>query len=203
MKFKFLFAVLLWFGISFCSSNAYILCSLFDNPCADDPTLSPENAALAKSCLVGKNAENCQKIAWKYYKGEDINKNEAFAIYYARKLRNIDSSYDFTLAYMLGFSNNKKLRDYKTAISIFQSRCDERKDGASCTNAGSIFNNSLKDYKKAFSYYVKACDLNDDVGCYNLADYYNDGIAVERNKNKAKELYKKACSLGEEAACKK
>ena len=39
-------------------------------------------------------------------------------------------------------------------------------------------------------------------GCYNLGKAYSNGIGVRQNKQKAKELFGKACDGGHQGGCK-
>ena len=47
----------------------------------------------------------------------------------------------------------------------------------------------------------KACDAGDMRGCHDLGVMYADGNGVEKNEQKAVELYKKACDGGEMLGC--
>ena len=47
----------------------------------------------------------------------------------------------------------------------------------------------------------KACDSGNMRGCYNLGVMYTNGNGVEKNEQKAVELYKKVCDGGEMRGC--
>ncbi|MDA3047489.1 tetratricopeptide repeat protein [Campylobacter sp. JMF_08 NE1] len=56
---------------------------------------------------------------------------------------------------------------------------------------------------KLFEESKKLCDKNDNEGCENLAFLYLNGYSVERNNQKAKELYKRVCDNGIASSCEK
>ena len=59
----------------------------------------------------------------------------------------------------------------------------------------------FKDYKIAVEWYKKGIERGYNRAYYNLAKCYYNGNGVEKDKNKAYELYRKAAELGiEEAA---
>lgn len=49
----------------------------------------------------------------------------------------------------------------------------------------------------------KACDNKVATACYEFGLLYEQGLAVEKNKSKAKEYYDKACDYGYDKACQK
>jgi TPR repeat protein len=49
----------------------------------------------------------------------------------------------------------------------------------------------------------KACDNKMPTACYEFGLLYEDGIGVEKNKDKAKAYYLQACEYGFDIACKK
>ena len=55
---------------------------------------------------------------------------------------------------------------------------------------GIAFHNN-KEYDKAFELYKKACDGGEMLGCTNLGVMYANGFVVEKNEQKAVEIYKK------------
>ena len=58
-----------------------------------------------------------------------------------------------------------------------------------------------KNYLQAVSFWQKACDAESAEGCSNLAMCYLRGEGVDKDAPKAKQLFKKACDLGDEGSC--
>ncbi len=58
-----------------------------------------------------------------------------------------------------------------------------------------------KDYKKTWNLTNKSCDSGDERGCAMIGAYYEDGMFVGRNLNKALEYYDKACGIGHNWSC--
>ena len=49
--------------------------------------------------------------------------------------------------------------------------------------------------------YEQACRDEEAIGCEFLADMYAEGLGVQRNLDRAAQLYRMACQLGSEEAC--
>lgn len=84
----------------------------------------------------------------------------------------------------------------KKAIEFFAKAC-ELGDEDSCSHLGYIYadgdEGAKQDGKKAFYYFDKACEMKNGYSCVVLAGLYIDGKGVEKNINKAKELYTAQC----------
>ncbi len=55
--------------------------------------------------------------------------------------------------------------------------------------------------KTALKFFTKSCELKDGGGCNIVGNFYYDGEVVKQNFSKAKELYGKACDLGNQRGC--
>ena len=156
-----------------------------------------------KSCLLDNSAASCADLATNHFGQGDkkIKKNESYALYYAKKANEITSDYNYVLAFIQTYAEDKKLRDYNSALSIFKESCDHKKKGTQCFQAALISHNVFKDYKLALEYAEKGCELKNGESCHILADEYSFGRIVKKNIDKAKELYKKACDLEVKEAC--
>lgn len=58
-----------------------------------------------------------------------------------------------------------------------------------------------RDDRKAAHYFRLACDLGVKDGCRHLAQLYEAGKGVQKNREEAARLYAKACEPGNEAHC--
>jgi TPR repeat protein len=78
-------------------------------------------------------------------------------------------------------------------------------DGRSCEHLGTLVETGADglpaDLAAAPLYYERACRLRDMDGCVSLGLCYRDGVGVEKNAAKATELFAKACTQGDGAAC--
>ena len=60
-----------------------------------------------------------------------------------------------------------------------------------------------QNYAQALKYMKKSCDLGYGVGCVFLGDMYLYGYGTRTNPQLARELYGKACDLGNQEGCDK
>ncbi len=104
-------------------------------------------------------------------------------------------------AYGIGVSQN-----YKKALKLAKKACDG-KDGDGCSIYGTFYTQandySNQAYTIANRYYKKACDMRIGSGCYDLAYNYLQGRGTPKNDKIAQMLFKQACILGYDSACKK
>lgn len=66
---------------------------------------------------------------------------------------------------------------------------------------GTAVVNPSSNWSSVLDQNIKACDNGDVNKCLNLANTYYFGNGVEPNREKAKELYKKACDKGNAEGC--
>ena len=85
------------------------------------------------------------------------------------------------------------------AYNYYQKAC-ELNYGISCFYLGDKYAKADK-MKEAHYYYSKACSLKHPLSCYTLAQTYTKGKVVEKNLDKAKKLFKEACTLGAYQIC--
>lgn len=67
-------------------------------------------------------------------------------------------------------------------------------------NAMNNYACELNDKKESFEWFLKAADNGNDYGIWNIARYYRDGTAVEKDLAKAIDLFENAASKGVEGA---
>ncbi len=99
---------------------------------------------------------------------------------------------------------NGVIEDVYKANKIYEKSCN-LKSGHACMKLGFNYE-SGKGYKKksknrAFTYFDLGCEYNNKVACSKLADFYEKGIIVSKNRGKAIELYKKSCDLKYNLGC--
>lgn len=70
-----------------------------------------------------------------------------------------------------------------------------------CTNMGTLMRLHVSTWRQAVQYFTRGCDGNDPYGCNNLALLYREGLAVDKDMNRAKQFFDKSCSLGNQAGC--
>lgn len=78
----------------------------------------------------------------------------------------------------------KKAADYNHPIGLYKVAVSYRDSG---------------DDETAFKYFQKAAECGHAGACYFLADYYMDGVIVQKSEEKAFEYYKRSAELGDEA----
>lgn len=78
-------------------------------------------------------------------------------------------------------------------------------DGFGCFNLAKIYatgwGDIAADPAKAANYFGAACEADDAEGCYELAKLYETGSGVEKDREQAAQLYRKACAGGFSTAC--
>ncbi|MFT7004625.1 MAG: TPR repeat protein [Sulfurimonas sp.] len=57
------------------------------------------------------------------------------------------------------------------------------------------------DYKKVFKEYEEECKTGDMLQCYKVGAFYSTGRGVRQNYSKAKNVYDRACRMGDNASC--
>jgi TPR repeat protein len=77
--------------------------------------------------------------------------------------------------------------------------CDNLGDAPRCLRVGVLSATGGKDPHRAAAYYEKACDRGHPLGCKELSLMYRDGAGVEKNADRAAELWKRADSLMQSA----
>ena len=128
---------------------------------------------------------------------------------------------DVTAQFIIARTYYYNVKDYKKAIEWYEKAANQGHIKAQL-ELGSLYSekeNTEKDYKKAIKWLEKVANLEitleDDVvnGKFdelntlkavaqnNLGNLYYNGHGVKQDKNKAKELYEKACNGGNFISC--
>lgn len=84
--------------------------------------------------------------------------------------------------------------NYEEALALFLSAYEDG-DLAAINDAGVVYERT-KEFEKAKECYMTFASLGNEVSMYNLANFYRNGIAVNRNPLFAAKLYLKAARKG-------
>ena len=108
-----------------------------------------------------------------------------------KNVTNLDFQYGQIYLYGYGAEVN-----YKKAISYFNQSIEKERSVSSSLNNIAICYSKLGDNENEINYYLKAIEKGNSKAYYNLASLYYNGTHVNKDLNKAKELYKKSYELG-------
>ncbi len=146
-----------------------------------------------------ESGKGCNNLAYMLNNNRGIQQNNWTAIRLykkACKLKEMEACYNVGSMYYHGEGTRK---NYRKAIEYFQKACDNG-IGAGCNDLGFMYEHGkyvVPSLNKAISYYADACDMGEASGCSNLA-YLKE---KKGNLISAKQLYKKACILGDKYSC--
>ena len=112
-------------------------------------------------------------IAWNY-----LNK--------AHSLNSISALNTLGLCYLHGYNPNKEININK-ALSYFEKAAKENYIYA-YNNLGKIEEQN-KNYEKAFNYFILSANNEESWACNKVAEYYRQGIYIEKDLKKAFEYY--------------
>jgi TPR repeat protein len=91
------------------------------------------------------------------------------------------------------------------ALALFVKACDELDDGGSCVFGGMLLHEGAaglpQDRVNALVRFEHACRLRKVDGCKNSGVYYRDGLAGQRDLERARPFFRQACELGSAVAC--
>ncbi len=153
---------------------------------------------LSKGC-DGGHAQSCGELGFLFDNGAGVQKNaERAARYYEKGCE----KGHLPACVNLGTSLETRAGpgDLNAAARWYRKACDGN-EAAGCFNLGNL-HRLAKDYGGAAELWQKSCDGKDAAGCYNLAVMCREGTAIPKDEAKAKKLMRRACELGEKAACK-
>lgn len=166
-----------------------------------------EEMAKRVSELEGHCAKNdgnaCLSIGSAYIYGVFVNQDYAHGFELLSKACELGEGFGCWTLGMLYRDGVGIQQSYPTALGFFEHGCQQN-DGESCNDLGILYFNGegvRQDKRRSMELFNKGCDLNSGNSCINLADELikNDG----NKKTKAKELYGKACDIGEQVGCEK
>ncbi len=142
-------------------------------------------------CERGR-AEGCMVRGWLYLGGRGEERDEARAKEYLGRACEGGSAVGcHNLAALYG-------EDAK-ALSLYEKACTLGAN-KSCAKAGLIHSNA-GDESAASGFWERACNGGNADACAFLARDFELGEGAKQDKNKAKELYAKACQMGDGVSC--
>ena len=148
-----------------------------------------------EKCYKGKNSKACLSVGEWYYK---LKKYEKSAKYLERacNLKNGEACFRLSKLYLYGEGVEG---DFDKTFELVKKSC-RLNYIEGCVEEGVIYKIEGK-FNKAISILNKTCKLNNGRGCNELGDIYFIGLGVDKNEEKAKELYHKACKLKYSYGC--
>jgi hypothetical protein len=95
-------------------------------------------------------------------------------------------------------------KDFAQSAAFYTKGCDADIP-ADCYTLGSYYEAGppglTQDYSRASALYLKACNGNSAKACFNLGDMIRSGRGVDKDSQKAADLFSKSCSLGYQSGC--
>ncbi len=158
------------------------------------------------NCDIKDDYESCQKMGYRYLKGDGVGKDSSKTKKYFRlscKYSKDKGKWCSSIGQSYYYANNGFERNYKESLYYFKQGCDEGSVDA-CRYLGWQYKNSEgtdKDMGKAFDAFKKSCEGDDTLGCYSLAYRYLNGEGTYKNRDKASKYFKKSCNLGDTDGC--
>jgi hypothetical protein len=152
----------------------------------------------------GGDAKACGEAGYRYYKGiRGADKDGAKAVRFMTKAcegKHGGSCAMLGLFHQRGRAGVKK--DEAKARKWFRKACDLGY-GHGCINLATsrLQSKDRKEQAKAAKLLVTWCDKKEKRACKWLGVAYTRGFGVKKSRAKAKEAFKKGCSLGDKQAC--
>lgn len=151
-----------------------------------------------QACALGMGS-GCSSLGYLYENGQ-IGRNYAKAAEVYEKgcvLGDADSCASLAILYENG---NGVSEDLQQAVNYYDRACSAGL-ASSCAHLALLYEQA-ENYEYAAIYHQNGCDANDAKECSLIARMYYYGQGVSQNEQKAKELFKKSCDLGDETGCK-
>lgn len=135
----------------------------------DHPTSNWMLAHMIINKKIGSLSKEDINIAWNYLQK-------------AKSLDSISSLNTIGICYLKGYNKNEEINIDK-AIKYFELAAKQNYV-YSYNNLGKIYEEK-KDYETAFNYYLLSANKEESWACNKIAEYYRQGIYVEKNLEKA------------------
>lgn len=151
----------------------------------------------AQTCSLGMGS-GCANLGYLYENGQ-IGRNYAKAAEFYEKgcvLGDADSCASLAILYENG---NGVSEDLQQAVNYHDRACSAGL-ASSCAHLALLYEQA-ENYEYAAIYHQNGCDAGDAKECSLIARMYYYGQGVSQNEEKARELFKKSCDLGDETGC--
>lgn len=151
-----------------------------------------------QACTLGMGS-GCSNLGYLYENGQ-IGQNYAKAAEFYEKgcvLGDAGGCESLAILYENGTGVSE---DLQKAVDYYDRACS---GGfvSSCAHLALLYEQA-ENYEYAAIYHQNGCDAGDAKACSSIARMYYYGQGVSQNEQKAKELFKKSCDLGDETGCK-
>lgn len=163
---------------------------------------------LYKKAAKHGSGDAYDNLAVLYYCGKELPKDDSMALELWKKATNLGSAsgtYNLGYAYITGIGC---LKDLKKGEEIWKLAV-QRGDGSAANNLycyyfSNKYGETERDYGLAREYLFEAARLDNEWGCFNLAQHYYSGnqlLNIEKDEGQAFVYAKKAADLGNVDAC--
>jgi len=161
-------------------------------------SFSHARALYEQACNLGV-AKGCSSVGYMYengHAGTDLAKATGF---YERACVNGDAAGCGSLAVM--YEDGKGVvEDMQKAVDYYDRACSGGQS-SSCAHLGLMYEQD-GNMEYAVTYYQNSCDAGGAAECVRLATMYYTGGAVAQDEERATQLFKRSCELGDETGCK-
>jgi serine/threonine protein kinase len=170
-----------------------------------------EAAPLLDQACSGGNGYSCSLLAELYYQGNGVASDTVRAVSLdtracklgdGRACDGLGNRYGSGI----GVTESQRLAEefHRKASVLFTKACDAG-NGDACVDLGIQYYAGPagipQDHPRALALFSKACDADNVGGCSVLASNYEKGEGVEKDTEKARQLWVRVCALQHEAEC--
>jgi hypothetical protein len=151
-----------------------------------------------QTCSMGMGS-GCSNVGYMYESGQ-IGQNYAKAAELYEKgcvLGDAGGCASLAVLYENGTGVSE---DLQQAVNYYDRACSAGL-ASSCAHLALLYEQG-GNYVYAATYHQNGCDAGDAKECSAIARMYYEGGSVSQDAQKAQELFKKACDLGDETGCK-
>ena len=154
-----------------------------------------------KACDL-KDGMGCSNLAWIYHMSTLVTKDMVKAIKLYKKACSLGSTKGCTNMGMTLMNGVGVEKDIEKSIHFYQKSC-KKGDAVACRMLRKLEykKKEEKEFNRYLKEHTKGCNENKTASCITIADMYFQGVGVEQDNTKAKQLFSKACKLGDGKAC--
>jgi len=161
-------------------------------------------AAMFSKACDGGNASGCGNLGHVYANGDGVTKDLFRAATSYSKACDAGIAMSCAQLANLYQQGSGVAKDLGQALTLYSKACNAGYMNG-CTGLGFIYLNGdgiAKDAVRAAAFLTKSCDAGEPIACSSLGSLYQSGEkGIPKDKDKAKQLYGKACSLGNQQSC--